>query len=45
MFNGYMKENEHFCKALGVNDPTHPFFPMYACLLELFSTPNGGFKE
>lgn len=46
MFETYKKENESFGKMLGVHEnPQHMCFPMYAYLLELFETPNGGLKE
>lgn len=46
MFEMYKKENESFGKMLGVHgNPQHMCFQMYAYLLELFETPNGGLKE
>ncbi len=46
MFDVYKKENKSFGDSLGVyNNPSHELFPMYAYLMELFETPNGGLKE
>lgn len=46
MFEMYKEENVSFGMQLGVaGQPQHPCFPLYAQLLELFDTPNGGFKN
>ena len=41
MFEMYRRENEEFCKQLGVaNSPQHECFPLCAYLLEIFETPH-----
>lgn len=46
MFETYKAENHLFGLALGLEGQTqHPYYAMYAMLLELFESPNDGFKN